>query len=120
MSLKKVNETTIGKRLIEKFPGKIPIVVTLDKLFIDTNVEKKVERYTIDETNTVGVLINYIRKNMKLNPNEAIYLLTDKTSLSASLVLIQVYERHKNLKDDCLYINVVKENVFGCDIYCTK
>lgn len=105
--------STLGKRLIEKHPGKLPVIVEYDKLVDNNLVEKKVEKYTIDEADTVGILLQYVRKHVLLDSSQAIYLLVNNTSLSAAALMIQVYEKHKNPVDDCLYVSVVKENVFG-------
>jgi len=55
----------------------------------------------------IGQLISYLRKRMKLNPSESIYIFIGNV-IPTSTQYLRTYE-----KNDYIYITIKKENTFG-------
>lgn len=100
-----------SNRVLARYPDRIPVIC--EKLKNSTklpDLDKK--KYLIPNDLTVGQFIYVIRKRMKLNPEEAIFLFINNKIVSTSVVIGQIYPNEKD-PDGFLYIHYDKENVFG-------
>lgn len=110
---KKFKETPLHERITtsqkikQKYPGRVPIIVDS---FEDIEFEKY--KYIVSLESTVGEFLYELKKRLKLNSRESIFLLTNNTLLSNSDSISIIYKKFKSV-DDFLYIIVSKENVFG-------
>jgi len=101
-----------SKRLLTKYPDRIPIIVEINfrcKEFNDISHFK----ILIPNNFSVSHIIFHIRRKLQINPSESIYLFSeDNTMFSPSITVQEAYTTYKNI-DGLLYISVSKENVFG-------
>ena len=65
------------------------------------------------EDHTVSILLIHLRKRLKINNIDTIYLFTEDKSIPCpSYNILQLYNEYKN-DDGYLYFDVKKENTFG-------
>lgn len=87
----------------------IPIICEYDVNLISG---KAYGKFLIWKGFQLGQLIEVVRKRIKLQPDEAIFLLINNRMVSLSLSIENIYEQYKDA-DNFLYIRCTKENVFG-------
>lgn len=102
---------TIGSKFLEKYPDKIPVIVDYENeiKFANNSVANK---FLVPSEITIGYLLLIIRKNANISHTEGLTIIINDTIPATSSLLSTVYSKHKN-EEDCLHINVIKENVFG-------
>lgn len=93
----------------KKYPDRIPIILTRHSR-TDMLVDKY--KYLSPGDTTVLSLLYHIRKNIKLRPEQAIYLLINEEMCNTTLTMDAIYETKKDL-DGFLYITYSNENTFG-------
>lgn len=90
-----------------KHPDRIPMIVdTRKELVIDKN------KYIVPKDLTIGQFTYMLKKRLKINANDAIYLICNNKLLVNSHTVSQVYYANKD-SDDFLYIIIAAENTFG-------
>lgn len=97
-----------ANKMKTKYPNHIPIVV--ESKGVIKSIDKS--KFIVNDDLTVGQFIHVIRKRVKLEPTESIYVLVNNIIPIQSSTLGQVYDDHKD-KDDFLYMTYCKENTFG-------
>lgn len=111
-SKKKENLKDSIKKIMEKYPDRIPLYVSRsknDKTLPDINNNK----FIVPDNITVSDLITIIRKRIKLGSETSIFLFVNKKTIpSGSDTMSVLYEQYKN-EDDMLMIEYCGENVFG-------
>ena len=97
-------------RIKLKHPNKIPIICEKDhNSTLPTNDKQK---YLVDPELTLGHFMYVIRKRIKLDASQAIYMFIKGTILSGNETIQTIY--HKYFDDDgFLYISYTNENTFG-------
>lgn len=98
-------------KMRSKHPEKIPVIVEKHVSCILANLEKN--KYLIPEDLTVGQFINVIRKKIKINDTEAIFLFVNNSIPPTSAQMSKIYNEHKD-DDGYLYCVYSSENTFGC------
>ncbi len=100
-----------AKRIISKYPDRIPVIVEkLEKSQIP-DIDKK--KYLVPSDLTVGQFLYIIRKRIKLNPEQAIFIfVADNVLPATSLIMSQLYREQKD-DDGFLYILYSGEQVYG-------
>ena len=93
-----------------KYPDRIPIIV--EKLYTSKAPIIDKNKYLVPFDITVGQFIFVIRKRMKLRAEEGLYLFINGNIPASSEMLINTYEKNKDL-DGYLYIKYSSENTFG-------
>lgn len=106
---KRQKETTIIK---ERYPHKIPVVVVfspaIEKYMINSYV-----KYLLSRELKPSYITLLLRKNIKLDPKKAIFLLSENgTLLPHNAEIGDFYNQYKN-EDGYLYIHIYSENTFG-------
>eukprot|EP00178_Gracilaria_changii_P007619 TRINITY_DN23998_c0_g1_i1.p1 TRINITY_DN23998_c0_g1~~TRINITY_DN23998_c0_g1_i1.p1 ORF type:complete len:117 (-),score=13.52 TRINITY_DN23998_c0_g1_i1:67-417(-) len=100
----------VSQKIRSKYPDRIPVIVERAPNSDAPEIDKK--KYLVPSDITVGKFIWEIRKHMKLNPEQAIFLFVgDSMPPTASLVSI-IYERSKD-EDGFLYVTYSGESTFG-------
>jgi GABA(A) receptor-associated protein len=97
-----------AKSIMEKHPGKIPLI-------IESNKDKSlppIHKFIIPSDLTVGQAIYMLRKRVKLAEQEAIYVFFNNSLVNTNVLMAEVYEKHKD-QDGILYAVYAKENTFG-------
>lgn len=100
-----IESTTI----IEKYPERVPIIcerLTMKVPLIDRS------KYLCPRNLTIANFLYVIRKRLKLNESEAIYLFINNSIINGSKDLGTIYEQKKD-NDGFLYIRYDSETTFG-------
>ncbi len=100
-----------GERFKKKYPTKIPIIVEKSDRSDIADLDKKT--YLVPEDITVGQFMYILRKNIKLNAEQAMFLFINNQTIPATdKPLKDIYKDHAD-KDNFLYITYTGENTFG-------
>jgi hypothetical protein len=105
-----------SNRIITKHPEHVPLIVDYSMDFI---LDNKQIKFLIPYNVNVPTVIYYIRKNLKIEPYEAIFVFIDDMLLNNTSSIGEIYEQYlikhkiKNDGDKYLYAYVSKENTFG-------
>ncbi|XP_018566205.1 microtubule-associated proteins 1A/1B light chain 3C-like isoform X2 [Anoplophora glabripennis] len=117
-SKKPVNAVGVRKEEVlairSRFPTKIPVIV--QRYPKESSLpEMDKSKFLVPQEITVSQFQTIIRNRIKLNPNQALYLLVNNRSMmSLSLTLAEVYTIHAHC-DGFLYITYASQDVFGND-----
>jgi GABA(A) receptor-associated protein len=100
-----------SKRILVKYPDRIPIIC--EKLYdykdlSDINKNK----YLVPYDMTLGQFIYVIRKHLKVNSDESLFLFVNNKIMSINQTIMNIYYYEKD-PDGFLYIKYSKENTFG-------
>ncbi len=108
---------TFNKRKIEsdrvrqKHPNKIPIIIEKSDNSDVVNIDKN--KWLVQQDLTVGQFLLTIRRRIKLDQSEGLFILIDNSYLpSNSETMGEVYEKHKDM-DGFLYCSYSKEQCYG-------
>ena len=107
-SLEKRKEES--KKILNKYPEKIPIIVEKDKKSKIKDIDKN--KYLVPEDLTMAQFLYVVRKRITLSPEEALYCFIDNSLPTTSSTMSTIYHEHKD-EDGFLYITYCSENVFG-------
>jgi GABA(A) receptor-associated protein len=100
-------------RIRIKYPDKVPIIVTKSSSAVKSLVNIDRNKFLAPEDLTIGQFLTVIRKRIKVNDSESIFLfIDDNTMPPTSVSLNQIYHDYKD-DDGFLYITYCSENVFG-------
>jgi GABA(A) receptor-associated protein len=100
-----------SSKIREKYPDKIPCVVTKSERCVDIPSLDK-QKYLVPSDLTFGQMIFVVRKRLRLSPEKGIFLFVNNKLPASSLLMTQVYTEHR-ASDGFLYITISSENVFG-------
>jgi GABA(A) receptor-associated protein len=97
-------------RIKNKYSDRIPVIV-------EKAIESKIQdldkrKFLVPGELTLGQFVYVIRKRIKLNPNESIFLFVNDVLPSGTTMMSQLYENYKD-EDEFLYIKYSGENTFG-------
>jgi len=99
-----------SKRMREKYPERYPIIVTKGNGSSLPNIDK--HKFLVPNDLTMGQFVTVIRKRIKLQNNETIFIFINNVLPPLTAPLSIIYEEHK--KDDgFLYITYNGESTFG-------
>ena len=99
------------KKIRSKYPQKIPVVV--ERAADSRNVpEIDKNKFLVPEELTVGQFLFVIRKRIKLEPEQALFIFINNELPPTSALMSHIYEKHKS---DCgfLYVTYSGESCFG-------
>jgi len=95
-------------RVVSKYPERVPIFIESE------DVELIKNKYLVPRSLTCGQLMYIIRRNIKLQPEMAVFLFFGNGILAPTGEMIgNLYEHHMDPDDHFLYGRLKKENVFG-------
>jgi GABA(A) receptor-associated protein len=97
-------------RIKLKHPNKIPIIC--EKHHNSTLPTNNKQKYLVDSDLTLGHFLYVIRKRIKLDPNQAIYLFVKGAIPSSNETIQSIYNKYFD-EDGFLYISYTNENTFG-------
>jgi GABA(A) receptor-associated protein len=97
-------------KISQKYPGRIPII--LERLESSTVDYLDKQKFLIPEDTTMGQFMYIIRKRIKLNPEESLFLFVNNTVPSMFSLISTIYSQKKD-EDGFLYIQYSNENTFG-------
>ena len=103
----RLNEST---KIITKYPQRIPIIVEKAAGCRLKDIQKN--KYLAPRDMAMCQFVFTVRKKIELQPSEAIFLMVDGHLVQSSILLAEVYEKHKD-EDGFLYMVYTSENTFG-------
>jgi GABA(A) receptor-associated protein len=111
-------------KILEKYEDKCPIYLSIDKQIlsnIDSMFIKNINRYIVTSNLTLTQFLSILRKKINFSQNESLTLFVeiynDKKIINSILAPLtssigSIYNNYKD-EDGFIYLNIVKENVFG-------
>jgi GABA(A) receptor-associated protein len=103
--------TTEYQKIIQKYPGRIPIFVTRSSNSKDiSDIPKK--KYLAPAQLSIGQFIYIIRKQIQLPPEKALFVFVNNTLPTSVTTLAEVYSQHKS-PDGALRMVYTSESTFG-------
>ena len=97
-------------RILNKHPNRVPIIVCKEKNCTLLDIDK--QKYLVPQDMNLGQFIYVIRKRIKLQPNEALFVLVNNSLMPSNKSLQEIYESNKDT-DGFLYVVYSSENTFG-------
>jgi len=97
-------------RIINKHPDRIPIIVCKADNCTLADIDK--QKYLVPKDMNLGQFIYVIRKRIKLQPSEALFILVNQALQPSNKSIQDIYEGNKD-EDGFLYITYSSENTFG-------
>jgi GABA(A) receptor-associated protein len=97
-------------RILAKYPDRIPIIVEKDPSGKIPDIDKN--KFLVPGDLTVGQFLHVIRKRIKLQPEQALFIFINNVIPPTSNLLSIVYGIHKD-PDGFLYCLYTGESVFG-------
>lgn len=104
---KRINESN---RIIKKHPERIPIVVCKSKNDSLPDIDK--QKYLVPKDMSIGQFMYVIRKRIKLEANQALFILINSTLQPSNKSISEIYNDCSD-EDGFLYIIYSSENTFG-------
>lgn len=102
-----------SKRIMEKYPGRIPVIVEKSQNCSDDIPDIDKNKYLIPEDLTVGQFLYVIRKRIRLPSTKALYIMTTEGIMPPSSQYIKnLYSKHK-APDNFMYFYYSGESTFG-------
>lgn len=99
-----------AKRIMKKYPTRIPIIVEKHKYCSLPEIDKN--KYLVDKDMTIREFLYVIRKKIQLDKSESIFLTINNKLFSSNDIVSKIYKNEKN-EDGFLYIVYSSENTFG-------
>ena len=100
-----------SEKIQKKYPNRYPVIITKSKKCKLDDIEKT--KFLIPGDLTMGQVIYIVRKRIKLDDTESVFLFINNNILPpTSSTISSIYEEHKD-EDGFLYISYCNENVFG-------
>jgi len=99
-----------AKNILQKYTDRIPIIVEKHNSCILPEVDKC--KYLVPKDMTMSQFIFVIRKRVKLNPTQALFITVNHSLVTASQTVGDIYENQKD-EDGFLYVVYTSENTFG-------
>ena len=93
-----------------KYPNRVPVIVNKSKNSNAPDIDKN--KYLVPTDLTLGQFIYVIRKRMKLNPEQAIYVFCKDILPPTSMIMEELYNGYKN-SSEFLELTYNIENTFG-------
>jgi len=110
-------EARIGeaRRIQEKFPGRIPVIVERSPNTKTVPMIDK-QKFLVPGDMTLGQFIYVIRTRMKLASDQALFCFVKNTLPTTGTLLKELYAPHKD-DDGFLYLTYCGESTFGFSTY---
>jgi GABA(A) receptor-associated protein len=99
-----------SSRIRTKFPDRIPVIVEKHEKSAMQDLDKK--KFLVPEDLTLGQFMYVLRKRVKMDSKQAIYLFVNGGLIPVNTLLIDIYEKNKDI-DNFLYCTISLEDTFG-------
>ena len=99
-----------SKKVIEKYPDRIPIIVQKDRNSEIQDIDKT--KFLVPRNMTISQFAFIIRKRIKLEPSQAIFITINHHLVSSSKTISEIYNDDKDA-DGFIYFTYTGENTFG-------
>ena len=97
--------------IFKKYPDRIPVCVVKSPNSRIQDLDK--EKFLVPKDITVGEFLYVIRKRIKLEPQQAIFIFFNDTLVNTGTTMQEVYNEHHDKDDEMLYATYSSENTFG-------
>ena len=97
-------------KIMKKYPSRIPIIVEKCSKCDFHEIDKR--KYLVPKDLNINQFIFIVRKRIKLDASEAIFLMVDNILCPSNTNIGDIYDSHHN-EDGFLYITYSSENTFG-------
>jgi len=98
-------------QLIKKYPDRIPIHIEKGDNKIKQSLKKRL--YLVPGDLTMGQFMYIIRKQLKLPPEDAMFIFCGYSIIPASAILSEIYDKYKDKETGHIKMKYYKEAVFG-------
>lgn len=101
-----------SRRILQKYPGRVPVVVEAAPT-CDLTLDRR--KFLVPRTLTFGQFIYVVRKRIRLQAERALFMFLDDGGVlppTSSLVGL-LYDAYKSEEDGFLYVTFAGENTFG-------
>lgn len=102
----------VSEGILKRYSDRVPVILKKYKPS-DPDCEKC--KYLVPDNLTIGKFMYEIRKNVKVTPEQSIFLYIDNIHPPTSELVSNLYSKYKN-EDGFLYIIYTSENTFGAFI----
>jgi len=99
-----------SKKIIEKYPERIPIIVEKQCTSDIPEIDK--HKFLVPSDITVGQFIYIIRKRIKLQPDKSIFVFIKNILPPPAANMCDIYNKYK-CEDGFIYFTYAGENTFG-------
>ena len=99
-----------SNKILLKYPTRIPIIVEKHEKCQFEEINKK--KYLVPKDLPINQFVFIIRKRIKLDPSQTLFVMVNNSLVSGSELLGEVYETKKDT-DGFLYMKYSSENTFG-------
>ena len=93
-------------KIKEKYPERVPIIIE-SKMILGKN------KFLIEQDRSMSDLLYFVRRQIKLKPNESIFMFCNNELIPMNELLYTIYNRYYNKDDGFLYMTLQTENTFG-------
>ena len=101
-----------SSRILSTYPNRLPIICEKAPNSDIPSIQKT--KYLVPSDITANQFQFLIRRNINLNQNSALYLITDKgVTLTLSQTMMEVYNNNKDKQDNFLYLYYASELTWG-------
>lgn len=101
---------TEAKKIREKFPDKIPIII--ESIQGSDTLQLDKIKYLVPFDTTVGQLILILRERMKLAPQKTMFLFINNNILPTNKLMGEIYDQYKS-NDYFVYGFIASDNFYG-------
>ena len=96
-------------RIMQKYPERRPIIIEKHHK-CEYDIDKN--KYLVPKDMTLSQFMFVVRKRIKLDPSQSLFITVNHSLISGSKLLSEVYNDMKD-EDGFLYITYTGENTFG-------
>jgi GABA(A) receptor-associated protein len=97
---------------MKKYSGRIPVYVYKHKKSKQTKCDLPKHKFLVPNDITVGQFVYIIRKNLRLESDQGIFIFVNNILPATSMLMSQLYSEHRD-EDGFLYLAFSYESVFG-------
>ena len=113
MTFFKQNKPNIGsaKEILKQYPDRVPVYIEKGDNKITEELKKN--RYLVPRDITMGQFMYVIRKQLKIKPEDAIFIFCNNSIIPSAEILSEVYDKYKDKETEFLMMKYYRETVFG-------
>lgn len=100
-----------SKRIRDRYPDRIPIIME-KHTSLQSSASMNQTKFLVPEMITISELLYILRKRIKLEPQQALFIFINNMTPSSSDIIKTIYSTHAE-EDGFLYITYSTENTFG-------
>lgn len=100
-----------AENMRRKYPDRICVILEKNRRCQLPDIEKS--KFLVPNDLSVGQMLHVVRKRLKINASQSIFLFTENNTLPmSSITMYALYNEHKN-DDGFLYLTYNAEDTFG-------